>query len=104
MKQEGKRSKKKINYLRLCIFIISVVVLVIIGVYIKNIVSLHIEHNNLINEQKDLEQKKRKLQEELKNVDDLDYIEEQARKQLRMVRPGEVLYILDDKNGKQENK
>ena len=44
------------------------------------------------------------LKEELKNVNDLDYIEEQARIQLRMIKPGEILYITDDdlKENKQE--
>ena len=37
---------------------------------------------------------------ELKNVNELDYIEEQARKQLKMIKPGEVLYVLDGKKNK----
>jgi len=35
-----------------------------------------------------------KLIRELENVNNPEYIEQQARSQLRLVMPGEVLYIL----------
>ena len=40
------------------------------------------------------------LEEELTRVDETDYIEQQAREQLHMIKPGEILYLLpahDDK-------
>ena len=46
--------------------------------------------------QKELNDEKAALQEELKNVNDLDYIEEQARNQLKLIKPGEILYILEN--------
>ena len=62
--------------------------------------TLHIEKSHLEKTQKELEQKKDDLTAELKNVNELDYIEEQARKQLKMIKPGEVLYVLDGKKNK----
>ena len=63
---------------------------------VKNIIGLHLEQNDLKKQETSLEERRDELTEELKNVDDLEYIEEQARKLLRMIKPGEVLYILDD--------
>ena len=42
-------------------------------------------------------QEKIKLEEELNHVMDPKYIEQQARTQLRMIYPGEILYVLPDK-------
>jgi len=58
------------------------------------------QNKELERTQKELEQKKDDLTAELKNVNELDYIEEQARKQLKMIKPGEVLYVLDGKKDK----
>ena len=38
------------------------------------------------------------LTKEKKEVIDPGYIEDQARKQLKMVKPGEILYILPDED------
>ena len=40
--------------------------------------------------------------QEKKEVIDPDYIEDQARKQLKMVKPGEILYILPDEDEKKD--
>ena len=49
-----------------------------------------------------LRKQKAELQNEFRNVNNRNYIEEQARIQLNMIKPGEVLYILKDdkKNNK----
>ena len=46
---------------------------------------------------------KESLKEELDNVNDAEYIEEQARVQLKLIKPGEILYILqnDENEGDQ---
>lgn len=46
---------------------------------------------------------KARLEEELRHVTDPSYIEQQARTELRMIRPGEILYVLPEKDSK-ENK
>ena len=42
------------------------------------------------------------MKKEKKEVIDPDYIEDQARKQLKMVKPGEILYILPDEDEKKD--
>ena len=37
------------------------------------------------------------------SVNDLEYIEEQARIQLRMIKPGEILFVLDKEQDKDNN-
>ncbi|MEE3362631.1 MAG: septum formation initiator family protein [Anaerovoracaceae bacterium] len=50
----------------------------------------------LLQEQQQLTKEKKELREELKKVNDLDYIENQARDKLKMVMPGETLYVLPE--------
>lgn len=74
---------------------IVVVLLIGIGVIVQNIVGLTIEKRALQDQNAELTEKRDELTAELQNVNDPDYIEEQARKLLHMIKPGEVLYILN---------
>ena len=91
-----KKKKTKINVLRMSVTV--VVVLLALGAVfsIKNIVDLHIEQKELLKTNKDLKEQKAELNNELKHINDSNYIEEQARTQLNMIMPGEKLYIVDD--------
>ena len=79
---------------------IIVVILAIFGLLLHNVISLKMEQHELQVKKEQLEQKKKELQEEKKAVSDNDYIEEQARKQLKMIKPGEILYVLPDDDDK----
>jgi cell division protein FtsB len=41
-------------------------------------------------------EQKARLESELMTVSDKEYIEEQAREKLGMVKPGEVVYVFED--------
>jgi len=90
-----KNKKVRINKGRIILTVIVVVLIAVVGMSIKNVFDLRAEQKKLQHEQKLLLQEKEALKEELKNVNDLDYIEEQARIQLRMIKPGEILYITE---------
>ena len=62
----------------------------------KDIVRLKAQNIALKKQQAELEKKRDELKEELENVDDPEYIREQARKQLRLLNPGEILFTFDD--------
>lgn len=94
------KKKKRINPGRLILTVIIVVLIFFAAISVKNIVSLHVEKNELEEENACLEEEKDRLQNELENADDPEYIEEQARQQLRMVMPGEVLYIIEEEGEK----
>lgn len=76
--------------------------LIIVGIIgamslsLVNIISLKKEQHDVLAEQEQLKQQKQELQKELENISDSENIEEQARNQLRLIRPGETLYMLPD--------
>lgn len=79
--------------------VIVVVMIAVVGVSVRNIFSLRAEQSKLQTANSQLTAEKASLKDELKNVNDYDYIEEQARIQLKLIKPGEVLYILNDGRG-----
>lgn len=87
---------------RLFKLIIIAVILVGFAFAIKNIILLTYENKKLETEHQTLISEKEQLTEELKNVNDKDYIEEQARIQLRMIKPGEIIYILQEEKAEKE--
>lgn len=65
----------------------------------KDIVRLKAENIALKKQQVALEKQRDELKEELTNVDDPEYIREQAKKQLNLLNPGEILFLFDDEQG-----
>ena len=103
----GRRKKRVlINKTRMALTVVILIVGIIFALSVKNIVDLRIEQKNLKKENVELKAEKKKLEAELKNVNDKNYIEEQARTQLNMIKPGEILYITgdDDNKGKSNEK
>ena len=91
-----KRKKYRINALRFIKTAAVVVILVTIGLNLKNIIQLKIEQRDLKAQYAALETEKDELTDELKKVNDPRYIEEQARKKLKLIKPGEKIYIVED--------
>lgn len=98
---------KRINHIRMAIFAVVIILTVVVGMSIKSVLDLTIEQHQLKKENASLKEKKAALEKEFENINDKGYIEEQARKQLNMVKPGEIVYIIDDeensKNGSKNN-
>ena len=69
---------------------------------IFNIVSLKMEERSVIEKNEKLLKKKAELQKKLKKIKDSKYVENQAREQLKLIMPGETLYVFpedDDDSG-----
>lgn len=99
-----RRKSVRINRERIILTVIVVILIAVVSMSVKNIFNLRAEQKALTAEHKDLASEKSQLKEELKNVNDEEYIEEQARIQLKLIKPGEILYILEeDQNQKNEN-
>ena len=96
------KKKFRINKGRMIITILVIGVIIFTVVNIKTIVNLHIENRQLKESIRINEEKKADKEKELKNVNDPDYIEDQARKQLRMIKPGEQIYIIDQESEKED--
>ena len=62
----------------------------------KDIVRLKAENRALRRQQIALEQQRDELQKELKNANNQEYIREQAKKQLRLLNPGEILFTFEE--------
>lgn len=62
----------------------------------KDIVRLKAENRALRKQQIALEKQRDELQEELKNTNNQEYIREQAKKQLRLLNPGEILFTFEE--------
>jgi cell division protein DivIC len=91
-----KRKLKKASRNFLAYLILAVIVLSIVGFSVFRIVDLKLEERQLLAQQEALIQEKEKLKEQLANVNNPEFIEEEARKQLKLIMPGETLYILKD--------
>lgn len=84
--------------------VVIVLVLAVFGMLLHNVIGLKMEQHELEAKKVELEKKKKELKEEKKAVSDNDYIEEQARKQLKMIKPGEILYVLPDEEDTKTDK
>ena len=62
----------------------------------KDIVRLKAENRALKKQQIALEQQRDELKEELKVTNSQEYIREQAKKQLNLLNPGEILFTVDE--------
>jgi cell division protein DivIC len=95
-----KRKLKKVSRNLLVYLLMALLVVSVCGFSVYRIVNLKMEQQQLLAQQTALIQEKEKLKEQLKNVNNPEFIEQEARKQLKMIMPGETLYILkDNKNG-----
>lgn len=91
-----KRKLKKISRNIFAYLIMVVLVLSIAGFSVFRIIDLKLEERQLLAQQEALLHEKEKLKEQLANVDNPEFIEQEARKQLKLIMPGETLYILKD--------
>ena len=66
----------------------------------KDIVKLNAENIALKKQQKELEEERDRLREEVKNSGDREYVQDQARKQLRLLNPGELLFTFEEEEEK----
>lgn len=82
----------------MAVFAIVVVLAIFVGMSVKTVLELTLEQQKLKQENEDLKEQKAALEQEFENINDKDYIEEQARKQLNMVKPGEIVYIIDEED------
>ena len=90
----GKRAiRRKRNRTRIWI---AILILVIVGVLTYegyHVFSLISEKNKVKAQQESLIKEKKDLEEQLANASDKETLEDIARQELRLIKPGEVLYM-----------
>jgi cell division protein FtsB len=68
----------------------------------REIVRLQAENRALKKQHAELEQERDRLAKELSTVGDKEYIKEQARKQLKLLDPGEIMFVFEDGSAKKD--
>ena len=68
----------------------------------KDIVKLHSENIQLKKQQKELTDQRDKLKNEVQKAGKREYLQEQARKQLHLLNPGELLFTFEDEEPEPE--
>jgi len=88
-RRTAKRNRRRLVYL-----VVFIVIAILIVTTAFNIITLKMEQAKARDELLQLNEMKARLQEEISHIDSEEYIEQQARQQLKMIFPGETLYIL----------
>ncbi|MCQ2560806.1 MAG: septum formation initiator family protein [Clostridia bacterium] len=88
---------KRRQHRRRVILVMFLIVLIAVGLTVRGIfrlAALNIEKAETAKELQALEQQMGELQNELTQVNSDEYVEQQARIQLHMIRPGEILCVV----------
>ena len=93
-----KRRRRK----ALTLFVILVIFALLATMCGKDIVRLKAENRALRKQQVALEKQRDELQEELKQTNSQDYIRNQAKKQLKLLNPGEILFTFEEEEPTEE--
>lgn len=99
-KGQRKKRKKTFQINRSNVIKLAVILLIALFVFIsaKNIISLKIEQHNLQQQNQSLTEEKKDLQKELDNIGEKEYIEKQARELLKMVKPNEKIFVIEEED------
>lgn len=90
------RRKKRMLYAVIILAIIAAV-----GMSVYNVVSLKVDQREIKKEQQELLHQKEQLEQQIEESDQPKFIEDTARQVLKMVNPGETIYIIDNDGGEE---
>ncbi len=97
------RKKKQLKRKALTYLLVIAFLVLTLGYSTYKIITLRMEKSNLTEEKTKLEQQRDELKDEKKDVKSTDYIEKEAREQLHLILPGEILYMLPGENDSSED-
>ncbi len=106
--QKRIEQRRRLNSIRrrrrkvLTLFAVIIIFALLATMCGKDIVRLKAENRALRKQQVALEKQRDELQQELKNTNNQEYIREQAKKQLRLLNPGEILFTFEDEEAQEE--
>ena len=90
------RRRKQLRKKRLTVVVMVVAFAMLATMCGKDIVRLKAENVALKRQQAELKKERDELKAELENTSEQEYIRDQARKQLRLLNPGELLFVWDE--------
>ena len=95
--RRSNRKRKQLRKKRLTILIMVLAFAMLATMCGKDIVRLKAENVALKRQQAELKKERDELKAELENTSEQEYIRDQARRQLRLLNPGELLFVWDEK-------
>lgn len=98
MKRDKSRVRRKVNYTKIVVCAVVIILIAYFGVSAIKIVNLNKEKEEVAAYNQELLQNKENLQLKLDNINSADYIESQARRDLKLVKPNELLFIFSEKD------
>ena len=97
--KRGKKKNKIANAKRLIAGVIILIFITSIVVSAVKILKLKSERDKLLETNNRLTELKEDLTAEMDQIDSAEYIEQQARKELKMIKSGEILFLVSDEQG-----
>lgn len=93
-----RKKRIRINKARIAIYAVIVALIVYFGASAMKIVKLNSERDELYAYNEELQHEKESLQLKLENISSPDYIESQARKDLKLVKPNELIFVFPEED------
>ena len=88
--------KKKANWVKPVCIVISLLILAVIGMSVKNIIDLKSKEAALQERKAELTALKEELTVKLNHVNSDEYIEEEARRSLKLVKGNELIFFFPE--------
>ena len=99
-KEKRRRQARARSMVLIAIIVALLAMVALLGKNIFTLWDLRAEKAAAEAELESLQNQKGALEEELEQVNSDEYIEQQARSDLKMIKPGEILYLFKGKNTK----
>lgn len=96
--QKRKKKLKIVNMKRFVASVIIVILIACVGMSGINIIKLTSQRNRLQEQNAELVKLKEDLTAEIEFINSAEYIEQQARKDLKMIKENELLFIVSDED------
>jgi len=90
------KTRYRFNWVRMTVLAVLIIFILMMILSVKNIYSLKAEESQLKQRNEELLQLKEELMMELDNVNSKEYIEEQARRQLKLVKGNELIFFFPE--------
>ena len=90
--------RKKKSRQRLLIVAVTVVLIIVLSASVINIIKLKNEQSDALKKQEQLKTEQQQLEKELKSINDEKNIEDKAREKLKLIKPGETIYVPDEED------
>ncbi|MCI8609988.1 MAG: hypothetical protein HFE73_10125 [Firmicutes bacterium] len=100
----SEQGKKPLNLVKLVGIGVSLVFVMVVAISIKNIYDLKVRESALLDKHQELLKIEETLKLELENVNSDAYIEEQARKELKLIKGNELIFHFSDEPMKKDSK